>query len=128
MYLQRRSLIFAGRFRIHIPIFAASDFRDRVYLPRLFPTRNRSGNVHHKNNFYTLYDLAMLGFTSHSKVPLRLAAMLGFVMSFLSMLVAVGYFIYKLLFWCMLHSRDCSPCDRVVFILLRPAFLHRHTW
>jgi len=52
-----------------------------------------------KNNFYTLYDLAMLGFTSHSKVPLRLAAMLGFVMSFLSLLVAVGYFIYKLLFW-----------------------------
>ncbi len=31
-----------------------------------------------KNNFYTLYDLAMLGITNHSKVPLRLAAMAGF--------------------------------------------------
>lgn len=52
-----------------------------------------------KNNFYTLYDLAMLGFTNHSKVPLRLAAMLGFCMSFVSLLVGVVYLIYKLLFW-----------------------------
>ena len=52
-----------------------------------------------KNNFYTLYDLAMLGLTSHSKVPLRLATMLGFAMSLLSLLVAIGYGIYKLLFW-----------------------------
>lgn len=52
-----------------------------------------------KNNFYTLYDLAMLGLTSHSKVPLRLAAILGFVSAALSLLVAVFYLVYKLLFW-----------------------------
>lgn len=52
-----------------------------------------------KNNLYTLYDLAMLGITSHSKIPLRLATMLGFFLSFLSLLVAAGYLIYKLLFW-----------------------------
>lgn len=52
-----------------------------------------------KNNFYTLYDMAMLGITNHSKVPLRLAAMLGFFMSALSLLVAVGYFIAKLCYW-----------------------------
>jgi len=52
-----------------------------------------------KNNLYILYDFAMLGFTSHSKVPLRIATMLGFAMSFMSLLVALGYFIYKLLFW-----------------------------
>ncbi|MBA2271749.1 MAG: glycosyltransferase family 2 protein [Chthoniobacterales bacterium] len=52
-----------------------------------------------KNNFYTLYDLAMLGLTSHSKVPLRLATMLGFAMSLLSLCFATGYFIYKLIFW-----------------------------
>lgn len=52
-----------------------------------------------KNNFYTLYDLAMLGITSHSKLPLRLATMSGFALSALSLLVAVGYFIYKLLYW-----------------------------
>jgi glycosyltransferase involved in cell wall biosynthesis len=51
------------------------------------------------NNFYMLYDMAMLGITNHSKVPLRLATMLGFAVSFLSLLVAVGYVILKLIFW-----------------------------
>ena len=52
-----------------------------------------------KNNFYTLYDTAMLGITNHSKIPLRLAAMLGFSMSLFSLLTAVVYLIYKLVFW-----------------------------
>ena len=52
-----------------------------------------------KNNFYTLYDVAMLGITSHSKVPLRLATMLGFATSALSFLVGLGYLVYKLVFW-----------------------------
>lgn len=52
-----------------------------------------------KNNFYTLFDLAMLGFTSHSKVPIRIATIAGFILSGLSMLTAVGYFLAKLIFW-----------------------------
>ena len=52
-----------------------------------------------KNNFFTLYDLAMLGITNFSKVPLRLAAMLGFATALLSLLVALVYLIYKLVFW-----------------------------
>ena len=52
-----------------------------------------------KNNFYTLYDLAILGMTNHSKVPLRLATMLGFGLAILSLLVALVYFVYKLLYW-----------------------------
>ena len=52
-----------------------------------------------KNNFYTLYDLAMLGITNHSKVPLRLATMTGFAAAILGLLFALGYFIYKLIFW-----------------------------
>jgi polyisoprenyl-phosphate glycosyltransferase len=52
-----------------------------------------------KNNFYILYDMAMLGITSHSKVPLRLATMFGFLASGLSFLVGLVYLIYKLLFW-----------------------------
>ena len=52
-----------------------------------------------KNNFYTLYDMAMIGFTNHSKVPLRLAALGGFVLSALSLLLAVIYLILKLLYW-----------------------------
>lgn len=52
-----------------------------------------------KNNFYTLYDMGMLGITNYSKIPLRLAAMLGFVSAVISVLVAIVYFIYKLMFW-----------------------------
>jgi polyisoprenyl-phosphate glycosyltransferase len=52
-----------------------------------------------KNNFYTLYDIAMLGVTGYTKVPLRLATMLGFIASALSFLVGLIYLIYKLLFW-----------------------------
>ena len=52
-----------------------------------------------KNNFYTLYDIAMLGFVNHSKVPLRMATFVGFSVAILSLLVAISYFIYKLIFW-----------------------------
>ena len=52
-----------------------------------------------KNNFYTLYDVAMLGITSHSKVPLRLATMLGFAASALSFIIGLCYLVYKLIFW-----------------------------
>ncbi len=52
-----------------------------------------------KNNFYTLYDLAMLGITNLSKVPLRFVTFLGFVCSLLSLLTGFGYLFYKLLFW-----------------------------
>jgi glycosyltransferase involved in cell wall biosynthesis len=65
-------------------------------IPYAQPKR-RSGRT--KNNFYTLYDLAMLGFTSHSKVPLRLAAMLGFLCALLSLVAGIAYLVYKLVFW-----------------------------
>jgi glycosyltransferase involved in cell wall biosynthesis len=52
-----------------------------------------------KNNFFTLYDMAMLGFTNHSKLPLRLSAFIGFFTAILSLLVAFGYFFYKLMYW-----------------------------
>jgi len=65
-------------------------------VPYHQPTRKRGIT---SNNFYSLYDMAMLGITNHSKVPLRLATMLGFVVSFCSLLVALGYFVWKLLYW-----------------------------
>jgi len=52
-----------------------------------------------KNNLFTLYDMAMTGFVNHTKMPLRLAAFAGFFLAFLSLLVAIGYLFYKLLFW-----------------------------
>ena len=52
-----------------------------------------------KNNFYTLYDIGILGIISNSKIPLRLATLLGFVLSFFSFLAGLGFFIGKLIFW-----------------------------
>lgn len=52
-----------------------------------------------KNNFYTLYDIAMLGITNHSKIPLRLMTMSGFVLAILSFTVALVFLVAKLLFW-----------------------------
>jgi glycosyltransferase involved in cell wall biosynthesis len=69
---------------------------ERAEIPYTQPRRERGIT---KNNFYTLYDMAMLGITNHSKVPLRLATMTGFAVSLLSLLVALGYLVYKLVFW-----------------------------
>jgi glycosyltransferase involved in cell wall biosynthesis len=52
-----------------------------------------------KNNFYTLYDLAMLGITNLSKVPLRLVTFGGFVSALLSLTSGLFYLAYKLIFW-----------------------------
>ena len=52
-----------------------------------------------KNNFYTLFDIAMLGMVSHSKVPIRVAAIVGFLLGVLSMLTAFAFLVLKLLFW-----------------------------
>jgi glycosyltransferase involved in cell wall biosynthesis len=52
-----------------------------------------------KNNWYTLYDIGMLGIINHSRVPLRLATFAGFAGAALSLGVAITYFILKLLFW-----------------------------
>ncbi len=52
-----------------------------------------------KNNWYTLWDIGMLGIINHSKVPLRLASFAGFAGALLSFLVAMGYLIAKLIYW-----------------------------
>jgi glycosyltransferase involved in cell wall biosynthesis len=65
-------------------------------IPYVQPVRKRGLT---SNNFYRLYDMAMLGITNHSKVPLRLATMVGFIVSFISLCVALGYFVFKLLYW-----------------------------
>lgn len=52
-----------------------------------------------KNNFYTLYDIGILGLTSHSKKLLRLITLFGLGMSLVSLLVSLFYFIYKIIYW-----------------------------
>jgi glycosyltransferase involved in cell wall biosynthesis len=52
-----------------------------------------------KNNFFTLYDMAMTGFVNHTKLPLRLAIFSGFVIGIFSVLIAFAYLIAKLIWW-----------------------------
>lgn len=59
--------------------------------------RRRAGKTH--NNWYTLYDAAMLSFTSYTKIGMRMATLLGFFTSFASILVAIIYFVWKLIRW-----------------------------
>lgn len=59
--------------------------------------KRAAGKTH--NNWYTLYDAAMLSFTSYTKAGLRLATILGFILSGISLLVALLYLGLKLLFW-----------------------------
>lgn len=66
---------------------------------KLFYNQKRRSRGITKNNFYTLYDLAMLGITNLSKVPLRVVTFIGFATSFLSLLAGLFYLSYKLVYW-----------------------------
>lgn len=59
--------------------------------------RRRAGKTH--NNWFTLYDAAMLSFTSYTKVGLRVSTFLGFAMAIISMIAAVAYLVLKLMYW-----------------------------
>ena len=59
--------------------------------------KRRAGKTH--NNFFTLYDAAMLSFTSYTKSGLRIATFAGFIIAFLSFLFGLAYLVLKLFFW-----------------------------
>jgi glycosyltransferase involved in cell wall biosynthesis len=65
-------------------------------VPYTQPQRTRGLT---KNNLYNLYDLGVQGIVNHSKIPLRLATILGFCSSVLSLIAASVYFVMKMLFW-----------------------------
>ena len=69
---------------------------DRVMVPYTQEQR-RAGKTH--NNWFSLYDAAMLSFTSYTKIGLRIPAVLGFVLSVISMVIALFYLICKLIWW-----------------------------
>jgi polyisoprenyl-phosphate glycosyltransferase len=83
-------------------------------IPYHQPARRRGIT---KNNFYSLYDMAMLAITNLSKVPLRLVTFSGFAGAVVSILVSVGYLIYKLIFWSR-FSVGVAPLVIGVFFLL----------
>jgi len=76
-----------------------------------------------KNNFFTLFDMAMLGITSHSKAPLRLATLAGFLLSALSLLAAVLFLILKLCFWYSLPAGYAPAVISIFFLASVQIFL-----
>ncbi|MBR4377215.1 MAG: glycosyltransferase family 2 protein [Spirochaetia bacterium] len=85
----------------------------RVDLPYR-QAKRRAGKTH--NNWYSLFDAAMLSFTSYTKVGLRFATIGGFIISFFSFMVAIGYTIYKLVNW-NTFSTGIAPLVIGVFFL-----------
>ena len=59
--------------------------------------RRKAGKTH--NNFYTLYDAAMLSFTSYTKIGMRLAVFIGLFFSFISFVTGIVYLVMKLVYW-----------------------------
>lgn len=76
--------------------------------------KRRAGKTH--NNFYSLYDAAMLSITSYTKVGLRLATFLGFACSAISIIVAIVYTIMKIINWDS-FSAGTAPLTIGVFII-----------
>lgn len=93
-------------------VVAELGFR-RKEIPYEQPKR-RAGKT--SNNFYRLYDGAMLSITSYTKVGLRLATIFGGISSALSMVMALVYLIYKLLYWDR-FSAGTAPILIGIFLL-----------
>lgn len=76
--------------------------------------KRRAGKTH--NNFYSLYDAAMLSITSYTKIGLRLATFMGFLSSGISMVVALVYLVMKLINWDNFQAGN-APATIGIFVL-----------
>lgn len=63
------------------------------------------------SNFYRLYDLAMLGFVSYSRLPLRIFLFFGYFSAFISLIVGIIYLVYKIMRW---YSFDAGIAPLVI--------------
>jgi glycosyltransferase involved in cell wall biosynthesis len=95
----RRVIEIAKSFRDPYPYFRGMIAEIGLPYKKVFYDQpDRKFGITH-NNWYTLYDIGMLGIINHSRVPLRLAVLAGFAGAAGSFLVGVIYLLYKLLFW-----------------------------
>ena len=88
-----------NNFRDPYPYFRGMIAELGLPCAKVFYNQKRRERGFTKNNFYSLYDFAMLGITNLSKVPLRLVIGCGFVSAAISFLLGVIYLAYKLVFW-----------------------------
>jgi len=88
-----------SNFRDPYPYFRGMIAELGLPIAKVFYNQKRRERGITKNNFYTLYDLAMLGITNLSKVPLRMVIFCGFISAFISLVAGMFYLAYKLVFW-----------------------------
>ncbi len=86
-------------FRDPYPYFRGMIAEIGLPIAKIYYNQKRRERGITKNNFYSLYDLAMLGITNLSKVPLRLVIFGGFISAILSFTAGMAYLVYKLVFW-----------------------------
>ena len=85
---------------------------DVKLLPFHQPKRNKGST---KNNFYTLYDLGIVGIIKHSKIPLRIITFVGLVASFISLLISIIFLFRKLFNW---NSFDVGIAPLIIGVFL----------
>ena len=73
------------------------EITQEIKLIKFHQPKRQGGKT--KNNFYTLYDLGILGIIKHSKIPLRLMTLVGFFASFISIILGLVYLLAKILYW-----------------------------
>lgn len=93
------------------------------FKPKLIEfTQNKREKGITKNNFYTLYDIGMLGIISNSIVPLRIISFFGFTISLISIAIGTFYFFKKLIFWSD-FSAGIAPLIIITSFLFGALFL-----
>ena len=85
-------------------------------------TQNKREKGISKNNIYTLYDNAILGFVSHSNIPLRISSFFGYLLSFISIIIAFIYMILKVFDWYS-FPKGIAPLIVAVFFLFSILFI-----
>jgi glycosyltransferase involved in cell wall biosynthesis len=74
-----------------------SEISSEIKLIQFHQPKRSGGKT--KNNLYTLYDIGVLGIVKHSKMPLRIMTFIGFFTSIVSIIIAITFLFYKILFW-----------------------------
>lgn len=97
----------------------------RKEIPYEQPQR-RAGKTH--NNWYSLYDAAMLSFTSYTKIGLRMATLLGILCGGISAFVGLVYLVLKIMFWDQFIAGMAPVLIGMFFSGVSAAFLHRFYW
>jgi hypothetical protein len=82
-----------------VPFFrgVVAEFSDERAVIPYEQLKRRAGKSHIR--FLPLYEMVMRSITSYTKVGLRIATLFGFITALFSLVVALVYFIYKIIYW-----------------------------